>query len=340
VSGLWTAWVACSAPPAPPADPPPPEPPPAAWRADLHVDTLTELADRSVGFDDPQLEAGLPALEAGQTNVIVEVLWPPREGDHEAYTSAMVERFERELAKVSGRMSLVRSPAEADQAIREGRTAALLALEGAHGIEVSGEEGLRRLHARGLSMLGLAWSLSNRFAGSSGDGGGGLTADGRALMAEAERLGVLVDVSHSSRQTTLDVCAVATRPLVASHSGVRALMDVPRNLSPEELRCIAATGGVIGVNFHAPFLAPGEPGVAQVADHIHAIVAAVGIEHVAIGSDWDGDITVPRGLESARGLPALWEELARRGYTAEELALVRGGNFRRVWSEALRPQSP
>jgi membrane dipeptidase len=323
--------------PLPSPTPPPapaPAPAPPAWSADLHVDTLTELGDRGVGFDDPGLEAGLPALTAGGTNVVVNVIWPPRDADHEAYTRAQLDAFDVRMAEVADRMVLVRSPDEADDAVRSGRIASLLALEGAHGIAASGLEGLRMLHGRGLRMLGLTWSLSNRFAGSSGDAGGGLTDDGRALLAEAQRLGILVDVSHASRQATLDACAVTRAPLIASHSNARSVRDVPRNLSPEEIRCIAGSGGVIGVMFHAPFVADGEVDVARVADQVEALVAVAGIDHVAVGSDWDGDIQVPAGLESARGLPALWAALGERGLGDEAIAKIRGANFRRAWSEA------
>lgn len=334
--------LACSAPPEPIPTPvaPPPPPPPPVWAADLHVDTLTELGDRGVGLDDPGLEAGVPALVAGGTNVIVNVLWPPREGDHEAFTWNQLDRFDTELARVSDRMALARTPDEADAIVSSGRIATLLALEGAHGIEVSGLDGLRRLHDRGLGVLGLTWSLSNRFGGSSGDGGGGLTEDGRALVALAQELGVLIDLSHASRATTLGVCAVSTAPLIASHSGAVSVKDVPRNLTEAELRCIGESGGIIGVNFHADFVSDPPVGLVEVADQLDALVQIAGIDHVGIGSDWDGDIHVPKGLENARTLPELWTTLRTRGWDEAAIARVRGGNFRRVWREAIERSGP
>lgn len=332
--------VAAPAPASAPAsvpEAPAPEAPAPSWSADLHVDTLTELADRGVHLDDPGLDAGVPRLEAGGTNVIVNVLWPPRDSDHEPFTFAALDRFEAELARpeVTQRIALARTPDEADAIVASGRIASLLALEGAHGIEVSGVDGLRRLHDRGLSMLGIAWSLSNRFAGSSGDGGGGLTDDGRALVAAAQALGVLIDLSHASRQATLDACAVTEAPLVASHSGAASVLDVPRNLSAEELACIARSDGIVGVNFHADFVAQGDVGVDQVADQFDALVRAIGVAHVGLGSDFDGDIREPTGLPNASALPSLWAALRARGWTDDDVAKVRGGNFRRVWRAAL-----
>jgi microsomal dipeptidase-like Zn-dependent dipeptidase len=111
---------------------------------------------------------------------------------------------------------------------------------------------------------------------------------------------------------------------------------VPRNLADDELRCIADSGGIVGVFFHAPFVADGAVGVGSVADQLDALVKVAGIEHVGLGSDFDGDIQAPAGLQSARDLPALWAELARRGWDEASIAAVRGGNFQRVWTVARR----
>src|SRR5262249_38468187 len=145
ISMYW--WMACTQPegPAPaPAPSPAPvsAPPPPTWRVDLHVDTLTELMDRSVHFDDPGLQSGIPAMKKGGTNVVVNVLWPPREGEHEAYTFSQLDRFEKELPLVSSEMALARTPEEADAIVASGKVASLLALEGAHGLEVTGVAGL------------------------------------------------------------------------------------------------------------------------------------------------------------------------------------------------------
>lgn len=332
-------WLACtSAPeaPPPPLPSPPPSPPatpPPAWIVDLHVDTLTELADRSVHFDDPDLQSGIPAMKRGGVNLVFNVIWPPRDGEHEAYTLSQLQRFEQELQLVQSDMALARNPTEADAIIASGKIATGLALEGAHGIEVTGIDALRKLHEGGLSMLGLTWSLSNRFAGSSSDGDKGLTEDGRALIAEAESLGILIDVSHASKRTTLEACAVAKKPLIASHSNAQSLQPVPRNLSTEEIAAIARTGGLVGVMFHAPFVGRQKPNIPAVADQVDAIVQIAGIDHVGIGSDYDGDITPPSGLPDSSALPALWTELQRRGYDDEALRKLKGGNFKRIWEE-------
>lgn len=304
----------------------------ATVQADLHVDTPTQLHRRGVGLDDPGLEAGLPALQAGGTNLAVMVFWPPKAQGGPVHVQALWERMESEDARLAA-VTRVGSPAEARAVAEAGGVAMIYALEGAHGLE-PGPTGLREAWARGVSMVGLTWSFSNAYAGSSGDGGGGLTEAGRTLVAEAQRLGMMIDVSHASPAATRETCALARAPIVASHSNAKAVNPHARNLGDDEIRCIAATGGVIGVNVHGPFVGPSAD-VARVADHLDHLRAVGGAGVVALGSDWDGIIQPARGLADASGVPALVDELRRRGWTEAELAGFRGENFLRAWQAAL-----
>lgn len=301
-------------------------------QADLHLDTPTQLHRRGVGLDGPGLEGGLRALQAGGTNLAVMVLWPPRAEGGPAHVRTLWERMEAEDARLAA-VRRVESPAEARAVAEAGGVAMIYAVEGAHGLE-PGPDGLREAWARGVSMVGLTWSFSNAYAGSSGDGGGGLTEAGRALVAEAQRVGVMIDVSHASPDATRETCALARAPIVASHSNARAVTAHVRNLGDDEIRCIAATGGVIGVNVHGPFVGPSAD-VARVADHLDHLRAIGGAGVVALGSDWDGIIQPARGLADASGVPVLIEELRRRGWTETEIAGFRGENFLRAWQAAL-----
>ncbi len=150
-----------------------------------------------------------------------------------------------------------RTATEVREAKRNGRVAVLLAVEGGHAIEGSLDK-LRALHARGARYLTLTWNNGNAWAGSSigadGTRTGGLTAFGREVIAEMNRLGMLVDLSHVSDETFDDAIAVSGAPVIASHSNARALADHPRNLTDAQLRAVARTGGVVGVNFYSRFL--------------------------------------------------------------------------------------
>ena len=310
--------------------------PAAPIQADLHLDTPTQLHRKGLPLDAPSgLEAGLPQLQAGGTNLAVEVLWPPRTADWREHTFMLLDKLEAQDQRLEA-IALARTPAQARAITDSGRIAYLVALEGAHGLgDGDWRPTLDRLHARGLAVLGLTWSISNPFAGSSGDGGGGLTEQGRELLAYARTRGIVIDLSHASRQTTLEVCRDSPVPVIASHSNAHGQQGHKRNLSDEEVRCIAATGGVIGLNFHAPFVG-GSRDVAAVADHADYLARVAGHQVVALGSDFDGLITPPKGLSDASAIPALWAELARRGWTEEQLAGVRGENFMRAWSAVQR----
>ncbi len=352
-----SAPVAASRPPVAPPESAPveapapriPAPPAVPVHVDLHTDTPTQMVRRNVGLDDPKLESGLSQMRKGGTNVVVEVLWPPKDpATPKAWTGQVdrlftkVEAEDRRLADVE----VARSPSDVTRILIEKHIALLLSIEGAHGID-TGEPiaavlaHLADLQKRGLSLIGLTWTFSNRFAGSSGDppannpAGTGLTDDGRALVDKANRLGLVVDVSHASDTTTLEACNRSKAPIIASHSDADGVHPHARNLSDDAIRCIAQKGGVIGLNFHAPFVGHGAD-VAKVADHADYLKKIGGAGVVALGSDFDGLIVPAAGLADAGDIPALWAELKRRGWTDEEIAGVQGANFMRAWGAVVR----
>jgi membrane dipeptidase len=304
-------------------------------QADLHLDTPSQLVLGGHPLDaGAPLEAGLPRLHAGGTNLAVMVLWPGKVGvDHRARMFALLDKMEAEIARLDG-VVLVRTPAEARAAAAAGRVGVIFALEGAHGLGEDWRADLEALHARGLAMVGLTWSMSNRFAGSSGDGGGGLTEEGEALVAASRARGLLLDVSHASDEATRQVCTDAPAPVVASHSDARTVRVHARNLPDPLVRCIAASGGVIGLNFHAPFVAE-QADAAAVARHAVHLRDVGGAGVLALGSDYDGWIRKPQGLPHAGALPTLWAALEAGGLSPGEVQAARGENFLRAWQAAL-----
>jgi len=312
-----------------------------AVRADLHLDTPSQVLLESLALDAQDgLEAGVPRLEEGGTNLAVMVLWPGGRGvSHRTRTFALLERMEAEITRLDG-VHLVRSPADARRVAARGELGVLFALEGAHGLGADWRGDLAELHERGLAMLGLTWSTSNRFAGSSGDGGGGLTEDGRLLIREAQRLGMLVDLSHASDATAREVCLGSPVPVVASHSGARAVLDHPRNLSDSLIRCIAESGGVVGLNLHGPFLRAAGADAAAAARHATHLREVGGPGVVALGSDYDGWIKTPTDLPHAGALPLLWRAMAEAGLSDDDIRAARGENFLRAWERAQTSARP
>ena len=204
-------------------------------------------------------------------------------------------------------------------------TGAMLAIEGAHALEGK-LSNVAVLDSAGFRMIGLVHFFDNAFAGSSaGMMQGGLTPLGDSLVVELERRRIIIDLAHASAKTIDDVLAVATRPVVVSHTGVKATCDSPRNLSDDQIRRIAATGGVIGIGYWEEAVCDLAP--ASIARAISHVVAVGGIDHVALGSDFDG-ATVTRF--DASQLAQVTQALVDAGFEEGEIAKILGGNAVRV----------
>jgi membrane dipeptidase len=212
----------------------------------------------------------------------------------------------------------------------QARTAGLLTIEGAAALD--GDVGnVDRLAAAGFRVFGLTHMVDNAYAGSSsGVGKGGLTAAGRDLVARLESLEILVDVAHASSAAVDDVLAMATRPVVASHTGVAATCASPRNLSDARLRAIAATGGVVGIGFW-PGAVCGDDATAIARSILHAVDVG-GVDSVALGSDFDGAVTTPF---DASGVVQLTDALLAAGLSEGAIAKVMGANVLRLLAETL-----
>jgi membrane dipeptidase len=229
-----------------------------------------------------------------------------------------------------------------DRAMAEPGTppVAVLHLEGAEAID-PGLEALDTWYAAGLRSLGPVWSRANAFAygvpfifPSSPDTGPGLTAGGQRLVSRCAELGVLVDLSHLNEAGFWDVARLEAGPLVASHSGAHALAPCSRNLTDQQLDAIATTHGLVGVVFSCPFLRADfaddeDTPLSLIADHARYVADRIGIEHVGLGSDFDGT-TIPAPLGDVAGLPRLLDALRDAGFTSEELEAIAWRNWRRV----------
>jgi membrane dipeptidase len=220
----------------------------------------------------------------------------------------------------------------------EGRVAAFLAIEGGESIGESLDE-LRAFYDRGVRLMTLTWNRHNAIArGVGAPGLGGLSAFGRTVVAEMERLGMIVDVSHLSDEALDEVLALATRPLVASHSNAKAVHNHRRNLADEQLRCIAATGGLVGLTFAGVFIDadPAKVTLERTLDHLDRLVSVAGEDHVGLGTDFDG-FTAPYGtvMPDCTSLPELTAGMLKRGYAEQTIRKVMGLNWLRVISEVL-----
>jgi membrane dipeptidase len=221
-----------------------------------------------------------------------------------------------------------------------GPHAAVLHLEGAEAIG-PGLESLELWHAAGLRSLGPVWSRPNAFGHgvpfrfpSSPDTGEGLTDAGHALVRRCNGLGIAVDVSHLNTRGFWDVVDVTDAPVIASHCGAHALAAASRNLTDDQLDAVGASGGIVGIPYIVDFLrADGvldrDTPLSTVVAHVRHVADRIGTEHVGFGSDFDGG-DIPDALGDVAGLPRLLEALADDGFTADEIAAIAWGNWRRV----------
>jgi microsomal dipeptidase-like Zn-dependent dipeptidase len=242
----------------------------------------------------------------------------------------------REMADQSrGELVVVTSAADLESVLarrkqRGGTVGALLGLEGAHALQ-DDTESLDELYRAGFCLVGLTHFTDNEWAGSStGMQQRGLTAAGRALIARLESRHMLVDLAHASSATIDDVTAMTQRPVIVSHTGVRGTCNNSRNLANKQIREVAGTGGVIGIGYwHTATCGADAQAVARA---IRYTANLVGVEHVALGSDFDGATTMPF---DTTGLPQITEALLQQGFSEREIRLIMGENTLRVLRQIL-----
>ena len=240
------------------------------------------------------------------------------------------EKLDRFAAKSDGRLRIIRTRADLDELLTaraKGQpvSGGLLSIEGLHDLE-GRFENLQKLYDAGYRMASPTHFFDNEVAGSvHGIEKGGLTPLGRRVIHEMERLGMVVDVAHASHQTVADVLAMATKPVVFSHGGVKGTCSTNRNLTDEEIRGIAATGGVISIGYWEAAVC--DASVAGIASAILYVRDLAGIDHVALGSDWDGAVTT---VFDSSGVSALTAALLNAGLSEEDIAKIMGGNAIRV----------
>jgi len=332
---------------------------------DLHADTLMWkrdlLSETSQGHVDlARLETGNVALQ-----VFSSVTKTPRgqnydsnSGDTDNITPLVIAQLQPTLTwksltersiwharklhdavvRSDGRLRVIQSGDDlarllADRAKGVKVTGALLSTEGGHNLE--GEiANVKRLHDAGFRMIGLVHFFDNELGGSMhGLKKGGLTPFGAAVVQEAERSGMVIDLAHSSAATFADVLKIATRPVVVSHGGVKGTCNTPRNLTDDQLRALAANGGMIGIGYWDAAVC--EPTPAATARAIMHAVNVAGVDHVGLGSDYDGATTV--GFDTAH-INAVTDALLKAGMSESDIAKVMGGNAARLLAAGLAPR--
>jgi len=350
---------------------------------DGHNDFPWEVREKSAGDVDARdmtkpVEGHTDIARLRQGGVGAQfwsVYVPSSEPEPVTATLEQIDIVHRMMRKYPGTFELALTAADIERIFAAGRIASLIGMEGGHSID-SSLGALRMMHRLGARYMTLTHSANVPWADSATDtpAHGGLTAFGETVVREMNRLGMLVDLSHTSPDTMADAIRVSDAPVIFSHSSARGVTDVPRNVPDDILRLLPQKDGVVMVTFVPSFVSEAvaarnraedaerarlralagatdesvTSGVAtwragnaapkatlsDVADHIDHIRKVAGIDHVGIGGDFDGITTVPQGLEDVSTYPALTAELLRRGYSDEDVKQILGLNMLRVMKKA------
>ena len=349
---------------------------------DSHCDTPSQILRlRDLSLDNEYPHVDFPKLRRGRVDAAFFALYVPAALDSDpekAYDYAMklLDGVDRTLVSNPSLAALAVTEEQALANKDGGLFSVFIGLENASPIDKLDK--LKVLYDKGVRYVTLCHSANNAICDSCAPKvkkWGGLSPFGKDLVAEMNRLGILVDVSHVSDDTFYDVLKYSTKPVVATHSCCRVLCNHPRNMTDDMIRALAAAGGVIQINFYPLFLDGGfskvladsgieergeliekefiadpanpvkraawnqiqaelqalpRPSYKLIADHIDHVVSLVGIDHVGIGSDFDGIEVTPDGMEDVSMMPKLFDELRARGYSEADLAKIASENFFRV----------
>ena len=346
---------------------------------DSHIDTIQRvMMGDNLGKRHDAGHVDLPRLREGEMHAAFFALWAPvffRGAEAVRRTLDLRDVMQSVLDDHADQIELATKASDIERIVKAHKIAAFLTIEGGHCID-DDLRVLRTYYRLGIRSMTLTHARNTNWADSASDtpANNGLTDFGKDVIRGMNRLGMIVDLSHVSDKTFYDALAVTTKPVIVSHSSMRAISNVPRNVSDEMLRALAKNGGVIGINFGMGFINPKDAEalrsatdteaeaplltgraldeyaaenaqqlfgkraaviatVEDIADHIDHAVKVAGIDHVGIGSDFDGIAGTANGLEDISKMPSLIAALLNRGYSESDLRKILGQNLLRVIRE-------
>ena len=302
---------------------------------DTHCDTPM-LFPQGIHFDqrDPRILVDLHKMTEGRLDATIMVAYLPQPTEQpKAYADAIFDQIEAITKQNSDYVRIARTPEELWANKRAGIKSIMLGIE--NGIALDGQlENLQHFAERGIVYMTLCHNGDNDICDSasrSQNTWGGVSPFGEQVIREMNRLGILVDMSHAGEKSFYDALDISSKPIVCSHSSARALCDHPRNLTDDQMRALAAKGGVAQTTIYHGFLRQdSEACILDVMEHLEHAIQVMGIDHVGLGTDFDGDGGV-RGLADASELINFTKQLLRRRYSEEDIQKIWGGNFLRVY---------
>lgn len=304
--------------------------------ADCHCDTISLFGKKDYFFSrrNSTGHLDLPRLIEGGVGLQFFAVCTAPYMQH-GYAHAALEqigRYHRCLEENKGYLQGLEKKSDQEAAEQEGKIGALLALEGAEPLEGSLEL-LDIFYRLGVRALSLTWNHRNLYADGVGEeaAGGGLTRAGRELVRELSRKGMILDLAHLSTRSFFEALELAELPPLVSHANSRQLCEHPRNLTDEQLKALAAKGGLIGLSLYPRFISGDEEaGLELLLDHFVHIAGLIGVEHLAFGSDFDGIDSTIEEIKDVSAYHLLPEALGKRGFQPREVELIAWNNVRRI----------
>ncbi|MDR2586109.1 MAG: dipeptidase [Prevotellaceae bacterium] len=304
---------------------------------DLHNDYLEERVHHPEHrlFSNSKHHTDLTRLKAGGVNVQFFVIWtrPDEHDDHFSRAMELIELLESDVAECNGEIEFARNYNDIISVVNREKIAAVLCLEGGQLIGNS-IDNIDNFYERGMRYLTLAWNYGTEWCGGAKDEDDkGLSPFGKEVIDRLIKLGVMIDVSHVNEKSLQDILDYTDATVIATHSGAYNVCNHKRNLSDEHIKEIARRGGVIGSVFYPSFLnGTDQATIADVVAHINYIRKLTGsVDHISLGSDYDGIDLVPKGLENVSKFPNLTKALYEEGYSADEISKILGLNALRVF---------
>lgn len=248
----------------------------------------------------------------------------------------LIDGYHSTMLRCAKELQTIHTAADLKEVMQVNKIGALLAVEGGEALE--GDLAvLRMLFHLGIRSLGLTWNQQNELATGVGEGikGNGLTSFGRRVVRELNTLGMLVDLAHINEKGFYDAISLSDAPIIVSHTNARALCNHPRNLSNEQLRLVKENGGVVGISFYPPFVHQESPSLNKLLDHFVHVAEIAGVEHLGLGSDFDGIDQTVEGLDDVSCLHRLIEGLSARGFSPKETEQIASKNYLRVIEKVL-----
>ncbi|MCK4257753.1 MAG: dipeptidase [Halanaerobiales bacterium] len=303
-----------------------------------HLDSIMPVFDENYDYTKKNTiwHSDIPRIRQGGVDLLVFAVYAYNDtfSGLEERTNSMIKRI-KELVASSNELELITNSTLMEQAKKDKKIGIVIGIEGAYSIKALDD--IHDLYQKGVRVIGLTWNHANLLADGVGvQNPKGVTSLGGEAVALMNELGIVVDLSHLAPQGFWDVMELTKYPIIASHSNAKTLCGHKRNLTDEQLLAIKDNGGVVGICYAPTFLKDdGNATIDDIFEHLLYMKDLIGIDHIGLGTDFDGIRRTPIGMEDISKTPLIVKGLLERGFTEEEIRKVMGENFKRVFQKVI-----